>query len=240
MNASGSGGSARTRMTRRSYLIVAALALAFGFAGAALWSLSGLGHDRTRDYLLDHPELLAEMAERYEDKLAGERVAAVAQDVVAPFPGAVLGNPEGTVTLVEFTDYGMSKPDVARLVAENPDLRVVIREWPIFRGSDAAARMALAAAKQGKFAAFHDAMFELGPPDSTTIEQAARAAGLDLSEARDFAASDEASREVAKNMELAERLGFNGTPSWVVGDTAFAGAVGYDALQEAIAAARGS
>ena len=99
MNASGSGGSARTRMTRRSYLIVAALALAFGFAGAALWSLSGLGHDRTRDYLLDHPELLAEMAERYEDKLAGERVAAVAQDVVAPFPGAVLGNPEGTVTL---------------------------------------------------------------------------------------------------------------------------------------------
>ena len=245
MNASGSGGSARTRMTRRSYLIVAALALAFGFAGAALWSLSGLGHDRTRDYLLDHPELLAEMAERYEDKLAGERVAAVAQDVVAPFPGAVLGNPEGTVTLVEFTDYGctycrMSKPDVARLVAENPDLRVVIREWPIFRGSDAAARMALAAAKQGKYAAFHDAMFELGPPDSTTIEQAARAAGLDLSEARDFAASDEASREVAKNMELAERLGFNGTPSWVVGDTAFAGAVGYDALQEAIAAARGS
>lgn len=232
-------------MTRTSYLFAALLALAFGFAGAALWSLSGLGNERTRAYLLEHPELFAEMAEAYQAKQVGERLSEVADAVVTPFPGAVLGNPEGAVTLVEFTDYGctycrMSEPDVARLVAENPDLRVVIREWPIFQGSDAAALMALAAARQGKFAAFHAAMFELGPPSEASIGNAARAAGLDLAAAEAFMQSDEAKAEVAKNMGLAERLGFTGTPSWVIGDRVLEGAIGFDGLQAAVAEARGS
>lgn len=232
-------------MSRKSYLAVALLALVFGFAGAALWSLSGLGDRQTRGYLLENPELLAEMADRYQAQQAGERLAAVADEVATSFPGAVLGNPDGAVTLVEFTDYGctycrMSKPDVERLVAENPDLRVVIREWPIFRGSEPAARMALAAAKQGKFAAFHSAMFELGPPDPASIEKAARAAGLDMAAARTFAVSDEASFEIAKTMGLAEKLGFTGTPSWVVGGEVIEGAVGYEALDAAVDDARGS
>lgn len=231
-------------MTMRHYLVVALLALAFGFAGAAVWSVSGLGDKHTRAYLLDNPELLPEMADRYQAKQAEERLAQVADEVEVPFPGAVLGNPEGTVTLVEFTDYGctyckLSQPEVARLVEENPDLRVVIREWPIFQGSEEAARMALAAARQGKFEAFHDAMFALGPPSGASIEKAAQAAALDMAEARRFAASDEASRELAKNMGLADKLGFSGTPSWVVGGRVLQGAIGYDALQDAVAAARG-
>lgn len=231
-------------MTMRNYLLVALLALAFGFAGAALWSLSGLGDRHTRAYLLDNPELLPEMADRYQAKQAQERLATVADEVQTPFPGAVLGNPDGTVTLIEFTDYGctycrLSQPEVARLVEENPDLRVVIREWPIFPGSEEAARMALAAAKQGKFDAFHEAMFALGPPDPASIAKAAQTAGLDMAEARRFAASDEASLELAKNMGLAERLGFTGTPSWVIGGRVLQGAVGFEALQEAVAEARG-
>lgn len=232
-------------MAKRSYVIVALVALVFGFAGAGLWSLSGLGHQQTRAYLLDNPELLPEMADRYHAKQAEERLSTVADEVQAPFPGAVLGNPDGTVMLVEFSDYGctycrLSQPEVERLVDENPDLRVIVREWPIFPGSEEAARMALAAARQGKFEAFHEAMFALGPPDPATIENAARTAGLDMAEARRFAASDEASAELAKNMRLAEQLGFSGTPSWVVGGRVLQGAVGYDALQDAIAAARGS
>lgn len=232
-------------MAKRSYLIVALIALVFGFAGAALWSLSGLGNQHTRAYLLDNPELLPEMADRYHAKQAEERLSEVAEDVQAPFPGAVLGNPDGAVTLVEFSDYGctycrLSQPEVARLVEENPDLRVVIREWPIFPGSEEAARMALAAARQDKFEAFHEAMFALGPPDPAAVENAARTAGLDLAEARRFAASDEASSELAKNMRLAERLGFSGTPSWVIDGRVLQGAVGYEALQDAVVAARGS
>ncbi len=228
----------------RSALLTALIALVFGFGGAALWSLSGWGHDQTRSYLLENPEILPEMAENFQQQQARERLATAGSDLAVPFPGAVLGNPEGSVTLVEFTDYGcsfcrMSRAHVDALVAANPDLRVVIREWPIFENSDVAAKMALAAAKQGKFAAFHQKMFETGPPTERNILSAATSAGLDVTEAQKFMTSQEAEFELAKNTTLARQLGFGGTPSWVIGDQAFEGAVGQEALQEAIDAARG-
>jgi protein-disulfide isomerase len=105
----------------------------------------------------------------------------------------------------------------------------VVREWPIFEGSDQASRMALAAGMQGKYRAFHEAMFKLGDP-----EAAARAAGLDLDRARADAASDPVSTEIARNGTLAQSLGFNGTPAWIAGGKAISGAVGYDALKAAL------
>ncbi len=229
----------------RSFLLTALVALVAGFGGAALWSFSGLGHHQTRAYLLENPELLPQMAENYQRKQGEERLASVEGEVVAPFPGAVLGNPGGSVTLVKFTDYGctycrISRPHVEQLIAHNPELKVVIREWPIFEGSDAASRMALAAARQGKFAQFHRAMFDRGPPSLPAIEAAARDAGLDMDAARAFASSQEADRELAQNMTIARQLGFSGTPSWVVGGQLFEGAVGPETLQEAIDAARDS
>ena len=231
-------------MTRLlSYLPTALLAIVFGFLGAWGFALSGLGGEATREWLLAHPEILPEMAEAYQANEAAARLADVADDVARPFPGAVLGNPEGTVTLVEFTDYGctfcrQSVADVKALVAANPDLRVVMREWPIFEGSDVPARMALAAAKQGKFQPFHDAMFAAGPPSPATIAAAARTAGLDLAAAEAFADSPAAQFELQKNIELARKLGFEGTPSWIAGNAAFSGAVGRERLGEALEAAR--
>lgn len=226
-------------------LLTALAALVFGFAGAAAFWWSGLGGSETRDYLLAHPEILSEMAEGLQQREAEERLAGVADEVARPFPGAVLGNPEGSVTLVEFSDYGctycrQSVADVKALVAADPDLRVVVREWPIFEGSEAAARMALAAAKQGKYAAFHDAMFERGPPSEASVTEAARAAGVDLDKARLAMRSPEVEFELAKNLELARQLRFEGTPSWVAGERLYFGAVGRDKLAEAVAAAKES
>lgn len=229
----------------RNLAIHAAVALLFGFGGAAAWSVSGLGHNQTRDYLLEHPDILPKMAENFQKQQAQERLAGVADKVETPFPGAILGNPNGSVTLVEFTDYGctfcrMSRENVEALVAANPDLKVVIREWPIFEGSDMAAKMALAAAKQGKFAAFHRAMFEAGPPSEDTILAAAAKTGLDLAEAQAFMNSQGVNFELAQNMTLARNLGFTGTPSWVVGGQLLEGAIGKEALQQAIDEARES
>lgn len=226
-------------------LLTALAALVFGFAGAAAFWWSGLGGRETRDYLLAHPEILSEMAEGLQQREAETRLADVADEVVRPFPGAVLGNPEGAVTLVEFSDYGctycrQSVADVKALIAGNPELRVVMREWPIFEGSAGAARMALAAAKQGKYAAFHDAMFERGPPNEASIAAAAAQAGLDMEQAEAAMRSPEVEFELAKNQELARRLAFEGTPSWVVGKRLFFGAVGKDKLAEAVEAARES
>jgi protein-disulfide isomerase len=223
----------------RQTLLTALLALIFGFIGAAIWSYSGLADTRTRGFLLANPDLLPEMVAAYEAQEAEKRVANIDESVFVPFPGAVLGNPQGKKVLVEFTDYNCpycekSLADVTRLVADDPELKVVIREWPIFEGSDVASRMALAAAMQGKYRAFHEAMFRIGNP-----EAAARAAGLDMARAAADAASDPVAQEIARNGDLARSLGFNGTPAWIAGKKPIGGAVGYDALKTALDEAAG-
>ena len=114
-----------------------------------------------------------------------------------------------------------------------PNARRGVRS-PITVRAGSGTKMALAAAKQGKYAAFHDAMFKLGPVSPESVEAAARQAGLDLERARADAASDEVAQELARNHSLAGQLGFTGTPSWVTSTSAFEGAVGYGALKEAL------
>jgi protein-disulfide isomerase len=219
----------------RHTIMTALTALVFGFLGAAIWSYAGLADNRTRAFLLDNPDMLPKMVEAYEAQEAEKRLADMGNEVFTPFPGVVLGNPKGKTVLVEFTDYNCpyceaSLKDVNRLVAENPDLKVVIREWPIFEGSDEASRMALAAGMQGKYAAFHDAMFRLGD-----VRAAAAEAGLDMARAEADAASDAVTAEIASNLELARALGFTGTPAWIAGRKPIGGAVGYDKLKAALA-----
>lgn len=223
----------------RNALLTALIALACGFGGAALWSYSGLGESRTRAWLVANPDILPAMAQALQDRETEGKLAEIGSVVSQPFPGAVLGNPQGTRTLVKFTDYGCtycrsSEADVQRLIAADPQLRVVIREWPIFDGSEDAARMALAAAQQGKYPAFYKAMFAAGPPSPATVARAAATAALDLAAAQRFAASEAATAELAQNMQLARTLGFTGTPSWVAQGQVVQGAVGYEALKAAL------
>jgi len=183
--------------------------------------------------------------ENLQKRETAKQLAGVQDDIEAPFPGAILGNPDGKVTLVEFSDFActycrQSEADVAALIAANPDLRVVVRQLPILsEQSTVAARMGLAAARQGRYAAFHHAMYAAGRPDPVAIEAAARSAGLDMARAQRDAASAEVEKEIRGNLEFARQLGFNGTPSWVIGEEIHAGAVGREALAEAIAKARG-
>jgi protein-disulfide isomerase len=223
----------------RNHLLTALIALVFGFAGAALWSLSGLGNGQTRDYLLANPQILPEMAEAYQRGDAQNRLGQIVDEVKQPFPGAVLGNPDGSKVLVKFTDYGctycrQSVAAIDELIAADPELKVVVREWPIFDGSEQAARMALAAAKQGKYPAFYHAMFEQGPPSEGTIARAAQIAGLDIAAAEAFAQSEEATAELAKTMAFARTLQFTGTPSWVAGGEVIEGLVPAERLAKAL------
>ena len=198
-----------------------------------------------RNYILDHPEILPEAMERLRDRETKKQLAGVADKVEAAFPGAVLGNPQGKIIMVEFTDYACtycrkSVADVDALIAANPDLKVVIRELPILSpASTEAARMALAAAEQGRYAAFHKAMFAIGQPNAQTIAAAANAAGIDMDRARRTIAGPLIDAEIEKNLGFARQLGFEGTPSWVIGDVLTSGAVGQQELAKAIADARG-
>lgn len=228
------------------WIITTLIALVAGFAGAGLWSVSGLDDSRTRQYLLSNPELLPETMDVLRERQMMAAIEPVRDELETPFPGAVLGNPQGSITLVEFSDYActycrQSLADVNGLIAANPDLKVVIREYPILSPASAgAARMALAAAQQGKFAAFHHAMFEQGQVTNETIESAAIAADVDLDQARAAISLGQFEGHLQNNIYLAQSLGFTGTPSWIVGEQWLNGAVGAEALAQAIADARNS
>jgi len=228
-----------------------ALLLVGGAVGWAVQSGRSSGLDdaefgkRVHAYIVEHPEVLVEAADKLKVQGSEKQLASIADSIEKPFPGAVLGNPNGTVTLVEFTDFACtycrgSVADLEAVIAANPDLKVVIRELPIIAPtSPDAARWGLAAAEQGKYPAFHKTMFAAGRTDMASIEGAAKAAGLDIERARKFAQDPSVQAEIEANMGFARKLGIDGTPSWVVGEQLITGAIGRQGLAKAVAEARG-
>ncbi len=193
-----------------------------------------------RAYILEHPEIITEAVGILQQREAVKRLEAVAGDLQRPFPGAESGNPKGDVTLVEFTDYSCgycraSVPELNRLVREDPNVRIVYRELPILSAeSREAALWALAAAKQGKHKAFHDAMFAGDRPSPQSIRVAAQAAGLNIASAEAFVKSKDAVNEVNRNLSMMQQIGFTGTPTFIVGNEILEGAHGYEALKAAV------
>lgn len=197
-----------------------------------------------RATLLENPEIITEAVEILQQRDTAKRLSSVQDKIATPFPGAEAGNPKGNVTLVEFTDYSCgfcraSVADVKRLLKDDGNIRLIYRELPILSpASREAAAWALAAAQQGKHQAFHDAMFAAGPPSPVTIRAAATEAGLNLAAAESFASSSKAKAEIEGNLALMQQVGFNGTPTFIIGNQILEGALGYDALKDAIAKAR--
>lgn len=191
-----------------------------------------------KDYLLANPELFLEIQTRLEAKLEAQQaerlrdtLAEVAGDLFHDPDAPVAGNPKGDVTVVEFFDYncGYCKrglKDVAKLIETDKNVRVVFRELPILaKGSDEAARVALAARVQGKYWEFHRAMLEhKGQANEASALKIAESLGLDMDKVKADMASDAAKAEITKVRELAQKLGINGTPHFLVGDRSIPGA----------------
>jgi protein-disulfide isomerase len=197
-----------------------------------------------REYILSHPEILPEAMQNLQARELKKVVDANRKLIETPFAGAWEGAADGDVTLVQFFDYACgycraSRPDLERLLAEDKKLRVVYRELPILGpDSEAAARASLAVAQQGHYAVFHDAIYAGGRPSAQAIAGAVAKAGADTGKVKAAARSGEVENEIAHNMELQRALQLTGTPGWVIGDQVLNGAVGYDELKKAIAAAR--
>jgi len=196
-----------------------------------------------RAYLLDHPEVLPEAMERLRSQEARATIAPLRDALETPFDGAVLGNPKGRKVLVEFADYACgycrkSEADVEAMIAADPELKVVVRLLPIIGPqSEPAARMGLAAARQGRYAAYHNAIYAGAAPSEQSIAAAANVAKLDAGAAKSQIADTRVTDELQQNLALARRLGINGTPSWVVGDQLLSGAIGREKLEAAVAQA---
>jgi protein-disulfide isomerase len=203
------------------------------------------------DYLVSHPEVLREAIESLDkhDKEVAEqaRQQAVAHDAAAIYRSkfqADVGNPKGGATLVEFFDYNChyckgALPDIARLMKEDPNLHVVLKDFPVLGpGSVEAARVASAVRNQLQGARFWDFHYKLlglhGPVGKNEALAVAKEMGLDMDKLLKDMASPEIDAGLKQTMAVADDLQINGTPTFVLADSVVVGAVGYDELKSKI------
>jgi protein-disulfide isomerase len=230
----------------RDAAVAGVLGVAVGAAAVMTFGHHPAGQDKAaigrivHDYVLDHPEILPEAMHRLEARQTAKLVAEHRSAIERPYGGAWAGAANGDVTLVEFTDFACgycraSLSDVGRLLAEDPKLKVVYREYPILTAeSGTAARVALAASSPGRYGQFRRSIYAAGPPSAESIAAAAASAEIDPTKGNSPAIGE----EIGNNVALARTLGIGGTPAFVIGDQLLSGAVGYDALKAAIAQAR--
>ena len=199
-----------------------------------------VGSRLVRAGMMADPQILVDAGQALRDQQYEPVLAQHRAEIETPFGTSWKGASKPDVTLVEFFDYACpyckaSNPSVERLLSEDKGLRVVYRELPIL-GPDSvtAARLSLAASKAGRFAQFHDALWDAGRPDAANLATASDAAGIPAKPAD----SPDIEAELKKNFALAGDLGATGTPLFVIGNRVINSAVSYDELKQAIADAR--
>jgi protein-disulfide isomerase len=243
----------------QTFLRIALAALAAELALAPAAAQTGAAERQQieqiiREYLVANPEVIEEAVNALRQKREAEAVAAQSRAIeerrMAIFDSphqAVLGNPEGPITLVEFFDYncGYCKralSDLTALIEANPDLRVVMKEFPILsQGSIDAARISIAVKEVApeRYLQFHQELFTR--PGEATAEKAleiARDLGLDAAGLQAAADKESVARNLQEVEELAMALGISGTPSYIIGTELVPGAAGFDVLNQKVAAMR--
>jgi protein-disulfide isomerase len=208
----------------------------------------------TRDYLTKNPEILVEMTNELDKRQAAEQSVqqqkAISQNADAIFRSPVshvAGNPNGDVNLVEFFDYNCAYcrralPDVVKLVNEDGKVRLVLKELPIFGDdSEAAAKLALASNKQGKYFEMHQRLFsEPGKADKDKALRIAKELGIDVDQLQKDAGDPDIKKALDEAKDLAQKLNLQGTPLYLIGDRVVAGAPDdlFDQLKAKVAEVR--
>jgi protein-disulfide isomerase len=203
-------------------------------------------------YLLEHPEILQDMANKLDEKnkqaetaQRGTTLKSKAAEIFHNAGDVVIGNPKGDVTIVEFFDYNCgwckkSIKEMLALVEKDKKIRIVMKEFPIFgEGSEYAAKAALASNKQGKYWQFHQALFAAqSKVTPEVVDQIAAEQGLDVAKMKTDMKDPAIAANLQKNQLLAQSLAINGTPGFVVDDQISPGYLPLDGLQAMIATVR--
>ncbi len=210
--------------------------------------------DIIKNYLIANPDIVRDAmnALQVRDDAAAKAAQAMAiadnsQLIFDSNREVVLGNPKGNTTLVEFFDYNCTycraaHQDMLDLMAKDPDVRVVLKEFPVLGdGSVQAAQVGVAVrlVAPDKYAAFHDALIrEKGQVDGERALAVAGEVGLDPEVIRAKLSDDEIQNTINESYDLAGKLALTGTPSYVTKKAVVVGAVGYTALRAGLDEAR--
>lgn len=203
-----------------------------------------------RAYILDNPEIIVEamqvLEQREQDAQANadrELLAAMRDPLENDGYSLISGNPDGDVTMIEFLDYrcGYCKQahdGVKALLASDPNIKFIIKEFPILGAeSTFAARAAMASLEQGAeaYLNFNDAMMRhRGDLDQHTVMRIAGEAGVDQAKLAQDIQAPEIAANIRETYGLARRLNISGTPAFIIGDTIIRGFLPYDSLKEIV------
>lgn len=232
-------------------------ALALGLAFTPIGSFAqDLSDARIKELALqairENPQIIMEAVQLLDEQQAAAQATAqmdvlenqrqlLERDPNAP----VLGNPDGDITVVEFFDYNCpycrrAMSEVQGLLAADENVRLVYREWPILsEGSVFAAKAALAAREQGKYEEFHWALMGMDERvEEASVMRLAEEIGLDIEQLRADMDAPEVQDHIDESMRLTQALGFNGTPSFVIGDDLVPGFVEQEQLEALVDKAR--
>ena len=248
-----------TRLTRPA----AALTLAAGLAAALPataqdFDISDMTPEQreafgtqVRDYLLENPQVIMEAVNALENRQA-EQQAVADQQIVADNADALFrdgysyvgGNPDGDITIVEFSDYrcGYCRrafPEVEELISSDGNIRFIMKEFPILgEASVTSSRFAIATLMEAgdeAYKAVHDALITLeGEPSEPVLRRLADTLGLDAEAIIARMSDEEVTRRIQETRELATRLQINGTPSFVFGDQMLRGYVPLDGMRQLV------
>ena len=210
--------------------------------------------DVVHDYLTKNPEILVEMTteldKRQQAEQASQQEKVISDNADALFRSPLsfsAGNPNGDVTVVEFFDYNCgfcrrALPDLVKLIDSDDKVKVVFKELPIFgEESEAAAKAALAAGKQGKYFEMHQKLYaDPGKADKDKALRAAAELGLDVPQLEKDMEDPSIQQALDETKDLAQKLGLQGTPLYLIGDRIVPGAPDdlYDQLTAKVAEVR--
>ena len=192
--------------------------------------------ERVRAYLLENPEVIEEAVQKLGEKREMEAAQAAVSAIEAnraaleQDPRDFVANPNGAITLTEFFDYRcgyckIAAPEIQEIIDNNPDVRVVFKEFPIFgEQSDETAAIMLTDQAKAKTLELHERLMAEKSLDDAALDRHLKAVGIDPAAAREAAKAPAIQKQIADTHELAQTLGINGTPAFVIGDRLISGA----------------
>lgn len=232
--------------------IAGAVLLTLGMMTTSFAQSEAEFNEQIRAYILDNPEVIVEAiqmwqqqqqqaeAQQYQNALHG------LQDELYNNPDTpVLGNPDGDIAIIEFVDYNCGYcrrvfNDLVALTEADNQVKILMKEFPILSaGSLAAAQAALAAQRQGEYATFHRTLMQVnGELDENSVLTIADDIGLDIEQLQRDMNDPAITATLQRNQILAQQLGINGTPGFIIGEEIVRGAISLPQLQQLIATAR--
>jgi protein-disulfide isomerase len=244
-------------MTRRMKASLAAIFIAMSLSGTA--GAEDLTPDQknaiiatVRDAMAHDPSILRgaiaamQAADAEQQKVSARDGIQRSRDALYnqsadPFKG----NPDGKVVIVEFFDPRCSyckalQPRLTEALKANPDVKLVLKDFPILGpNSVLASRALLASQKQGKYAAFQQALMELKEdPNEQVLQQVASSVGVDWSRLRADMDDPEVQQRLRANIALGRELQVQGTPALVISDQLVPGAIDAATLDTLLSRAR--